>query len=154
MYSSSDSPYRIIFNFYFSSANVRLILNAIAFMIIKPFVDDVSCLPVPVWNGWFIGLPRRTDWFVLTPPDGDWSRIRATGPVYPDPITTRGYLYPSNISFEDWWTGVIIVTGVGWWVRKSAQIDLRYAYLFSCMNGLASLANCMWLLREWVSLPR
>ena len=106
MYSSSDSPYRIIFNFYFSSANVRLILNAIAFMIIKPFVDDVSCLPVPVWNGWFIGLPRRTDWFVLTPLDAAWSRIRITGPVYPDPITSRGYLYPSNISFEDLWTGV------------------------------------------------
>ena len=46
------------------------------------------------------GLPRRTDWFVLTPLDAAWSRIRITGPVYPDPITSRGYLYPSNISFE------------------------------------------------------
>ena len=26
-------------------------------------------------------------------------------------------------------------------MRKSAQIDLRYAYLYSCVNGLACLAN-------------
>ena len=76
-------------------------------MIIVLFVLNYYTYPYVGWLGY-----RRTDWFLLTPPDGAWSVIRATGPVYPDPITTRGYLYHSNISFEDWWTGVI-VTEVG-----------------------------------------
>ena len=75
---------------------------------------------------------RRTDWFVLTPLDGAWSRIRITGLVYRDPITSRGYLYPSNISFEDCWTGVVSYRGGMVGVKKkSDQIDLRYACLYN-----------------------
>ena len=104
-------------------------------MIIVLFVLNYYTCPYAGWLGY-----RRTDWFVLTPPDGAWSRIRATGHVYPNPITTWGYLYSSNISFEDWWTQVIVI-GVGWWVQKSAKIDLRNTHLHSCVNGLACLAN-------------
>ena len=100
-----------------------------------------SCLPVTIvlfvlnyytypygWLGY-----RGTDWFVLTLLDAAWRRIRVTGPVYS--ITIRGYLYPSNISFEDWWTG--LVTGVGWWVWKKA-IRLTCDMLV-CITMLACL---------------
>ena len=103
------------------------------YSLFKPYLDSVYWVVVYHERllytypfGWLDN--RHADWLVLV--CDLVRRIRSIGPVDPDPITSRGYLYPSHPLLETTDGDIHLSSRVGWWAQ--ALTKLCCVFYFVC----------------------